>query len=153
MGKYELIEAEKANYPIVRMVELLGIARAAYYKWTRRVAAGPSARTTRRADLTGKIADFHSESNGVYGDHGSWPICARPARSSRSRPSQSSCGVRIAGINPARWHPVTTTSDGAVHTIPDIVGRRFDRGVLDEVWTSDITYLRTGEGWLPVRST
>lgn len=149
MSKYELIEAEKANYPITRMVELLGVARAAYYKWTRRVAAGPSPRAVRRVDLTAKIIDAHGESNGVYGA----PRILADLREAGEVVSIKTVAklmraAGVAGISPATWHPVTTTSDGAVHTIPDLVERRFDRGDLDEVWTSDITYLRTGEGWL-----
>lgn len=149
MSKYQLIEAEKANYPITRMIDLLGVARSAYYKWTRRVAAGPTARTERHVELTAKILDAHGESNGVYGA----PRILADLREAGEVVSAKTVaklmrGAGVAGISPATWHPVTTTSDGGVHTIPDLVGRVFDRGVLDAVWTSDITYLATGEGWL-----
>ena len=54
----------------------------------------------------------------------------------------------IRGISPRPWRPVTTLPDQVPHTIPDRVGRAFDRGALNVVWTCDITYLDTGQGWL-----
>ncbi|AGF73047.1 hypothetical protein A605_10235 [Corynebacterium halotolerans YIM 70093 = DSM 44683] len=54
----------------------------------------------------------------------------------------------IEGISPRSWVPVTTIPGRPTHSIPDRVKRLFDTGELNRVWMSDITYLRTGEGWL-----
>jgi len=54
----------------------------------------------------------------------------------------------IVGISPRGFMPVTTQAGPNPHPVADLVQRRFDQGQLNRVWTSDITYLGTGEGWL-----
>lgn len=53
----------------------------------------------------------------------------------------------IQGI-PRAFTPVTTIQSIMKSTLPELVKRLFDTGELNRVWLSDITYLRTGEGWL-----
>src|SRR3981189_1730017 len=55
---------------------------------------------------------------------------------------------QLAGISPRQFTPVNTVVDLDAHRPKDLVDRRFDRGELDKVWASDITYLSTDEGWL-----
>ena len=54
----------------------------------------------------------------------------------------------LAGISPRRFAPATTVVDLDAAVPEDLVRRRFDTGALNRVWTSDITYLRPGQGWL-----
>lgn len=149
MTVFEFIDVEKADYSVSRMVDLLGVSRSGYYAWKQRAAAAPGPRATRRAELTAKILGFHQASDGVNGA----PRIQADLRDGGDRVSRKTIAKimrhnNIAGISPATWHPVTTIGDGSAHTIPDLVGRRFDRGALDVVWTSDITYLSTAQGWL-----
>ena len=54
----------------------------------------------------------------------------------------------IEGSTPKAFAPVTTIQYKRKSTLLDLVNRLFDQGQLNRVWMSDVTYLRTGEGWL-----
>ena len=147
MRVFEVLDAEKPNFEITRMARLSEVSRSGYYAWKDRDAR-PGPREERRLKLAAKIKDFHDESDGVSGA----PRILADLRDdgevvSRKTVAKIMRQEGIAGISPATWHPTTTIADGG-YTIPDLVRRRFDQGALDLVWTSDITYLKTGEGWL-----
>ena len=144
-----MIEAEKATYTIKRMCELLEVSRSGYYKWRRARESGPSPTKARRAELDAKVAVFHKASDGVYGA----PRILADLRAGGERVSRKTVAASLrrqglAGISPRRFAPATTIGDLDAVVPKDLVGRRFDTGALNRVWTSDITYLRTAEGWL-----
>lgn len=58
--------------------------------------------------------------------------------------------VGISGISPRRFRK-TTDSGHALPIAENVLGRNFDIDVIggpNRVWTGDITYLQTREGWL-----
>lgn len=147
MKVFELMDAQKHTFEIARMARLSDVSRSGYYAWRNRDQR-PSERQQRRDRLAAKIKTLHSRSDGVNGA----PRILADLREtgevvSRKTVAKIMRNEGIAGISPATWHPVTTITD-ADHTIPDLVNRQFDQGALDLVWTSDITCLKTGQGWL-----
>jgi putative transposase len=99
--------------------------------------------------LDAKVAEFQQAFDGVYGA----PRILADLRAACTRVSRKTVAASLrrrglAGISPRRFTPATTVVDLHAPVPKDLVSRRFDTGELDRVWTSNITYLRTGQGWL-----
>lgn len=143
-----MIEAEKANQHIVRMVELLGVSRSGYYDWRNRATGAPGPRAARREELKAAVLAAHTESDGVNGA----PRITADLRAAgmvvnRKTVAEIMGALQIQGVSPRPWKVTTIPAPGA-DPHPDLVNRVFDVGRLDAVWISDITYLATGQGWL-----
>jgi putative transposase len=127
----------------------LGVSRSGFYDWARRRQAPPSSARQRRAVLTEQIIGFHAASDHVYGS----PRILADLREAGEVVSAKTVAKLmrqngIVGISPRPFRPVTTVPGPDPQPLPDLVGRVFDRGRLNAVWTSDITYLGTDQGWL-----
>ncbi|ATZ06284.1 hypothetical protein BBR43_08750 [Corynebacterium striatum] len=144
---------EKANYSIKRMARLLKVSRSGYYKWAhvqQKRLSGKDDRSAFYDDVDRKIHQIWKDSDEVYGAP---RITAELAERYRISLNRKTVAKRmrmmgIEGISPRAFVSVTTIQSKRKSTLPDLVKRMFDTGELNRVWMSDITYLRTSEGWL-----
>ena len=145
MNAFEFIAAEKAQYPVGLLCEVLEVSRPGYYAHTRR---GPSKRAKRDVVLGAKVAAIHARSRKSYGsprvhdelrDEGERVSRKRVIRLMQER---ELCGKR------RRRFRTTTQSDPALAVADNVVARDFSAAAPDEKWVGDITYIWTREGWL-----
>ena len=128
------------------MCRVLGVNRTSFHDWERRP---PSDRALMDAWLTDRIKQIHQASRGVYGApriHAELRL-EHEIRVGRKRVARLMKAAGIAGIRPRkRWR--TTIRVPGVEPATDLVERDFRPAGPNVLWVADITYLRTGEGWL-----
>jgi putative transposase len=127
------------------MCRALGVSPAGYYRWRGRK---PSARATEDERLVEQIKSAHAASRGNYGSTKIYRKLRRDGeRVSRKRVARL---MREHGLKARRVKKSRRTTDSR-HSLPvaeNVLARQFRTERPDEVWTSDITYVWTAEGWL-----
>ena len=148
MSKFELIAAKCADHDITKLTELLGVSRSGYYSWVERQRCTElTPRQQRRRDLEVKILTHWQASTRTYGSPRiTADLHAEGVAVSENTVARIMAEMGIEGISPRTFKVKTTVVDPAATFPPDRVGRAFDQGGVDVVWTSDITYLTCGEG-------
>ena len=130
------------------MCRVLMVSRAGFYAWCRRPA---NARVNRDRQLRLQIVAFHLRSKRRYGSR---PILRdlrdSGALVSRRRVVRLMREANIQGKT-RRAFKITTDSAHGLTVAENLLDRRFAPTEVEgpnRVWVSDITYLRTREGWL-----
>ena len=127
------------------MCRVLKVSASGYYAWQQRPA---STRCEENQRLLGHIRSIHTKSTGTYGS-----LRVRAELRDQGHP----CGrhrvarlMRTEGLQgiPKRRFRRTTTSGHKLPVAPNRLKQDFTATVPNHRWVSDITYVRTGEGWL-----
>ena len=149
MTRYRWIAAQRAEgFPTTLCCRVARVSLQAFYGWRAACSAAPTDRERTEAALVAEIREIHAGSGGAYGSpRVTAELRARGHHVNVKRVARLMKAHRIAGIR-LRRPKRTTTPARSKPKLPDLLCRDFSPGAPDRAWCSDITYIRTGEGWL-----
>ena len=127
------------------MCSVLNVSRSGFYAWLK---ATPSKRTLANLQLTQEIKVVYQESKLTYGS----PRITHALRErydtlSRPRVARLMKKANIRSVVKKKFK-VTTLSDHAYGICENKLNRNFTVTDIAKVWVSDITYIKTTQGWL-----
>jgi putative transposase len=141
---YSFIKTHRHEFAVEPMCRILGVSRSAYYAWL----ANPISNRAREDErLTRLIRASYKASHGVYGAprilldlREAGEICSkhRVARLMRVHNIRAAHGYRSPRYIPNR----------TAELVPNLLQREFKVARPNVVWVTDITYVRTWQGWL-----
>jgi putative transposase len=143
--KYRFIEDHRSRFGIEKMCHILGASRSGYYDWRGR---GPSKRQMRHEELLPEIERVFKKSRKTYGSPRVYE--ALKVQGKGYGRHQIEALMREHNITPKRRRKYrrTTNSDHNHLIAPNLVKQVFETETINRLWTSDITYIWTSEGWL-----
>jgi transposase InsO family protein len=144
--RYAFIQEHASHWPVPLLCQVLQVSRSGYYGFLAQV---PSARQQWRCEIKAQIRRVYQASDGVYGS---------PRIYRQLRKEGLCCNVKtvaklmqeedLAARNRRRYTVQTTDSQHGYPVAPNRLEQCFAAEGPNQVWTADLTYIPTGEGWL-----
>lgn len=144
--RYAFIQQHRGRWPVPLLCQVLQVSRSGYYDFRQQQ---PSARQRWRCELQLQIQRIYRASDGIYGS----PRVHRQLLQQGLR-----CNVKtvaklmqqqdLAAMTRRRFTVQTTDSKHPYPIAANLLEQCFTIQQPDQIWTADITYIPTGEGWL-----
>lgn len=144
--KYAWIDGQRKAYPLPALCATLSVSLSGYQAWKR--GGTPNRKRLSDPQLLTLIRAIHAEIKGAYGS----PRMLReirgrgfPASKARIERLMRENGIRARH---KRRYKATTDSRHSLPVAPNRLDRNFTPSAPNQVWTADLTYIWTTEGWL-----
>jgi len=143
--RFAFIDAEKAQHTIGALCRTLRVSRSGYYAWKQR----PLSRHTREdARLAALVATAFRIGRGTYGAPRVFKeLRARGERTSKKRVARLMRERLLFGQNRRKWRSASAPINGG-HAEPNHLDRDFETARPNRKWVTDISYVKTWEGWV-----
>ena len=129
-------------YSVEKMCKVFQISRSSYYAWTKR-----SGSMLKRDVIRSCVRASFKKNKEHYGS----PRLVREMRDQGHQVSRSTAARVMKEerliARPRAKYVHTTDSDHSHRVAPNLLNREFDASAPNEKWVSDITYIRTRQGW------
>jgi len=144
--KYAWIDAHRQDYPLTELCETLRVSQNGYRAW--KGGGCPNRKWLTDAQLLALIEAIDAEFTGAYGS----PRMVRelhrrgfPASKERVERLMRDNGIKARH---KRRFKATTDSRHTLPVAPNLLERNFQTMAPNQLWTADLTYIWTDEGWL-----
>jgi len=144
--KYAWIDAHRQDYPLTELCETLRVSQNGYRAW--KGGGCPNRKWLTDVQLLALIEAIDAEFKGAYGS----PRMVRelhrrgfPASKERVERLMRDNGIKARH---KRRFKATTDSRHTLPVAPNLLERNFQTMAPNQLWTADLTYIWTDEGWL-----
>ena len=143
--KFGFIDAEKAHHHVRDLCRNLRVSRSGYYAWKTRPLSRHACEDARIAALV--VSAFRA-GRGAYGAPRVFKeLRERGERTSKKRVARLMRERLLFGQIRRKWRSAAATIQ-AGHAEPNRLDREFETVRPNRKWATDISYVRTWEGWV-----